>query len=214
MTGPDPTVLAPMQPAYSGTVFLKPLAVGRANVTVGASTYDDDQEEGRDFFPRNVLYHYEFTGDHLHIGPFCAIAHGVRIFMNGGTHAMDGFSTFPFNIFGNGWEDGFDPATWAAVNKGDTRIGADVWIGNSAVLMPGVTIGAGAIIAAHSVVTRDVPAYTIAAGNPARPVKQRFDDATIPRLLEIAWWDWPADKLSRNINAIRGGDLAALEAAA
>lgn len=213
MTGPDPTTLTPMLPAYAGTVFLKPLAEGRSNVTVGDFTYYDDQDESRDFFTRNVLHHYDFTGDHLYIGPFCAIAHGVRIFMNGGTHAMDGFSTFPFNIFGHGWEEGFDPATWTAVHKGDTHIGADVWIGDSATIMPGVTIGPGAIIAANATVTKDVAPYAIAAGNPAHPVKQRFDAATIARLLEIAWWDWPADKITRNLNAIRGADLPALEAA-
>lgn len=213
MTGPDPTTLAPMQPAYAGTVFLKPLAEGLQNVSVGEFTYYDDQDETRDFFTRNVLHHYDFIGDHLHIGPFCAIAHGVRIFMNGGTHAMDGFSTFPFNIFGNGWEDGFDHATWTAVQKGDTHIGADVWIGNSATIMPGVRIGAGAIIAANATVTKDVAPYTIAAGNPAQPVKQRFDEATVARLLDIAWWGWPVDKITRNLNAIRGADLPALEAA-
>jgi virginiamycin A acetyltransferase len=202
-----------MAPAYAGTVFLKPLAEGHDNVTVAAFTYYDDQDETRDFFTRNVLHHYDFIGDHLHIGPFCAIAHGVRIFMNGGTHAMDGFSTFPFNIFGKGWEEGFDPATWTAVQKGDTRIGADVWIGNSATIMPGVTIGAGAIIAAKAVIAKDVAPYTIAAGNPTAEVKQRFDDRTIKRLFEIAWWDWPTDKISRNLNAIRGADLTALEAA-
>lgn len=212
-TGPDPATLTPMAPTYGGTLFLKSLAKDLKNVTVGEYTYYDDQNETRDFFTRNVLHHYDFHGDHLHIGPFCAIAHGVRIFMNGGTHAMGGFSTFPFNIFGNGWEDGFDPATWIAVHKGDTHIGADVWIGNSATIMPGVTIGAGAIIAAKTVVTKDVGPYTIAAGNPARAVRKRFDDATIGRLLDLAWWDWPADKITRNLDAIRGADLPALEAA-
>lgn len=213
MTGPDPTTLTPMQPAYAGTVFLKPPAEGRDNVTVGDYTYYDDQDETRDFFTRNVLHHYDFIGDHLHIGPFCAIAHGVRIFMNGGTHAMDGFSTFPFNIFGHGWEEGFDPVTWTAAQKGDTHIGADVWIGNSATIMPGVTIGPGVIIAANAVVTKDIAPYTIAAGNPAQPIKQRFDATTIARLLDVAWWGWPADKITRNLNAIRGADLPALEAA-
>jgi len=213
MSGPNPDTLAPMLPEYGGTVFLKPLAEGRPNVTVGNFSYYDDAGETRDFFTRNVLYHYDFVGDHLTIGPFCALAHGVTIFMNGGTHAMGGFSTYPFNIFGHGWEDGFDPDTWVASQRGDTVIGPDVWIGRDAALMPGITIGAGAIIAAKSVVTRDVPPYTIAAGNPARPVKTRFDDATIARLLEIAWWDWPVDKITRNLDAIRGADLPALEAA-
>ena len=211
--GPNPDTLTPMLPTYGGTVFLKPLAQGLANVEVGDYSYYDDRDETRDFFTRNVLHHYDFIGDKLVIGPFCAIAHGVRIFMNGGTHAMSGFSTFPFNIFGHGWEDGFDPATWSIEHKGDTTIGPDVWIGNSATLMPGVTIGAGAIIAANATVTKDVPPYAIVAGNPARVVKTRFPQGIIDTLLQIAWWDWPADKITRNLNAIRGGDIAALETA-
>ncbi|WP_112322213.1 CatB-related O-acetyltransferase [Oceanibium sediminis] len=212
MTGPDPDTLHPMQ-SYKGTTFLPPLAKGRANVEVGAYSYYDDRDQTGDFFDRNVLHHYDFIGDRLVIGPFCALAYGVQIHMNGGTHAMGGFSTFPFNIFGGGWEAGFDAATWTAEHRGDTVIGPDVWIGTEAKLMPGLTIGAGAIVAAHSVVTRDVAPYTVVAGNPARAVKQRFDAATIERLLDIAWWTWPVDKLGRNLNAIRGADLSALETA-
>ena len=214
MTGPDPDTLLPMAPAYEGTVFLRPLAEGRANVTVGAYSYYDDRDGTRDFFDRNVRHHFDFIGDRLTIGPFCALAHGVEIFMNGGTHAMDGFSTFPFNIFGAGWEEGFDPATWTAVHRGDTVIGPDVWIGDHATIMPGVQIGAGAIVAARSVVTRDVAPYALVAGNPAREVRRRFDPGTVDRLLGIAWWDWDAAKITRNLDAIRGADLAALEAAA
>lgn len=213
MMGPDPTTLAPMAPAYDGTVFLKPLAEGRVNVSAGRFSYYDDKDVTRDFFDRNVLYHYDFIGDRLVIGDFCAIAHGVQIFMNGGTHAMGGFSTFPFNIFGHGWEEGFDPATWTAEHKGDTVIGPDVWIGREAVLMPGIRIGAGAIVAAHCVVTADVPPYAVVGGNPARILRHRFDAATVARLLEIAWWDWPVDRISANLTAIRGADLSALERA-
>ena len=165
-----------------------------------------------DFFDRNVLHHYDFVGDHLTIGPFCAIAHGARIFMNGGTHAMEGFSTFPFNIFGHGWEAGFDPGSWERARRGDMVIGPDVWIGNSATIMPGVAIGAGAIVAAGSVVTRDVPPYAVVAGNPARVVRERFDAATVARLLAIAWWDWPAERITASLDAIRGADIDALEA--
>ncbi|WP_371154703.1 CatB-related O-acetyltransferase [Jannaschia sp. 2305UL9-9] len=213
LIGPNPDTLTPMAPTYNGTVFLRPLAEGRSNVTVGAYSYYDDRDERRDFFDHNVLHHFDFVGDHLTIGPFCAIAHGVRIFMNGGTHAMDGFSTYPFNIFGSGWQEGFDPASWEAGRKGDTIIGPDVWIGDGATLMPGVTVGAGAIIAAGSVVTKDVPPYAIVAGNPAKVVRERFDAQTIARLLDVAWWDWTPDKITRNLNAIRGADLPALEAA-
>ncbi len=212
MNGPDPDILHPM-PNYAGTTFLRPLAKGRENVEVGRFTYYDDRHETRDFFDRNVLHHFEMFGDKLIIGPFCALAYGVQIFMNGGTHAMGGFSTYPFNIFGQGWEEGFDPATWTAEHKGNTVIGPDVWIGTEAVIMPGVTIGAGAIIAARSVVANDVPPYAVVGGNPARVVRSRFDDSTIARLLDIAWWDWSTDKITRNLNAIRGADLSALEAA-
>ena len=134
--------------------------------------------------------------------------------MNGGTHAMSGFSTFPFNVFGEGWEQGFDPSTWTREYRGNTLIGNDVWLGRDATVMPGVEIGSGAIIAAASVVTTAVPPYTVVAGNPARVVKTRFDDQTIDALLDIPWWDWDAEKISRNLNAIRGADLDALKAAA
>lgn len=212
MTGPDPDALHPM-PGQARVVALRPLAKGRGNVSVGPYSYYDDPEHAEDFFTRNVLYHYDFTGDRLVIGPFCAFATGVRIIMNGANHAMGGFSTYPFNIFAQGWEQGFDPATWAAGSRGDTVIGADVWIGAEAWVMPGVTIGPGAIVAAKAVVTRDVAPYAVVAGNPAREVRRRFDDATIAELLAIAWWDWPADKITRNLDAIRGASLDALRGA-
>jgi len=211
-TGPDPANASPM-PQAPGMAFLAPLAVGRGNVGIGDYTYFDSDGDGARFFEDNVLYHYEFIGDRLHIGRFCMIARGVRFIMNGATHAMDGFSTYPFNVFGGGWEVGFDPATWEAVNRGDTTVGHDVWFGRDVTVMPGVTIGSGAIIGACSVVTKDVPPYAMMAGNPARVVRQRFDDTTIASLLDIAWWDWGADKITRNLDAIRGADLAALKAA-
>lgn len=212
LTGPDPNTLHPM-PGFPRVVALRPLAAGRSNVTVGPYSYYDDPEHAEAFFDRNVLHHFDFTGDRLVIGPFCAFATGMRIVMNGANHAMSGFSTYPFNIFANGWEAGFDPATWQAENRGDTTIGADVWIGAEAWIMPGITIGPGAIVAARAVVTQDVAPFTVVAGNPARLVRQRFDDVTVAALLEIAWWDWSAQKITRNLNAIRGNDLAALEGA-
>jgi len=210
--GPDPTDRAPLAQA-PGMAFLRPFAEGRGNIDIGEYTYFDSAGDAARFFEENVLYHYEFTGDRLIIGRFCMIARGVRFVMNGGTHAMSGFSTYPFNVFGGGWEKGFDPATWAAESRGDTVIGHDIWFGRDATIMPGVGIGSGAIIATCAVVTRPVPAYAIVAGNPARVVRRRYDDATIDALLEIAWWDWDAAKITRNLDAIRGADLAALRAA-
>jgi virginiamycin A acetyltransferase len=131
--------------------------------------------------------------------------------MNGANHAMSGFSTYPFNIFGHGWEHGFDPDTWSRELRGDTVVGNDVWIGMEAVILPGVRIGDGAIVAARSLVSHDVPPYAVAAGNPAKVVRKRFDPKTIQRLLEIAWWHWPVEKITRNLNAIRGTDIDLLE---
>ena len=212
MTVPDPDRLHPLA-ATDQLVFLKPLAASRANVSVGDYSYYDDPDDATGFFERNVRYHFEFVGDRLIIGPFCAIGRGAQIIMNGATHAMRGFSAFPFNIFGGGWEAGFDPTSWAEENRGDTVIGPDVWIGTEAMLMPGVTVGAGAIVAARAVVTHDVPPYAVVAGNPARLVRTRFDPETVARLIAVAWWDWPRDKLARNLDAVRGADIAALEAA-
>lgn len=212
LTGPDPETLHPM-PGFPRIVALRPLAGSRANLCIGAYSYYDDPEHATAFFERNVLHHYEFTGDRLVIGPFCAFATGCKIVMNGANHAMSGFSTYPFNIFGAGWEDGFDPQTWEAENRGDTVIGPDVWVGAEAWILPGVTIGAGAIIAAKAVVTRDVAPFTVVAGNPAREVRQRFPTATVQALLDIAWWHWSAEKITRNLRAIRGADLDALRRA-
>jgi len=192
--------------------FLKPLVTAE-NIEIGDFTYYDDPD-GPDLFQQKcVLHHYPFIGDRLIIGKFCAIAEGARFIMNGANHAMSGFSTYPFNIFGHGWEEGFDVATWQREIRGDTVLENDVWIGMEAVIMPGVTIGNGAIVGAKAVVTHDVPSYAIVAGNPAKVVKTRFDKRTIARLLSVAWWDWPVDKIGRNLNAIRGADIQALEAA-
>ncbi|MEP6564347.1 MAG: CatB-related O-acetyltransferase [Mesorhizobium sp.] len=211
MIGPNPNIKHPI-PMHMRVGFLKGL-VTAPNIEIGDYTYYDDPDGPDKFAERCVLHHYPFIGDRLIIGKFCAIAEGARFIMNGANHAMSGFSTYPFNIFGHGWEDGFDPETWSKELRGDTVLGNDVWIGMEAVILPGVTIGDGAIIAAKSVVTHDVPPYAIVAGNAAKVVKMRFDDRTIRRLLAVAWWDWPVEKVSRNLNAIRGADISLLEAA-
>lgn len=192
--------------------FLKPL-VDAPNIEIGEFTYYDDPDGPDRFAEKCVLHHYPFIGDRLIIGRFCAIAEGARFIMNGANHAMSGFSTYPFNIFGHGWEKGFDVRTWEAENRGDTHVGNDVWIGMEAVVMPGVTIGDGAVVGAKCVVTHDVPPYAIFAGNPGKVVKTRFDRVIVQRLLEVAWWNWPVDKITRNLDAIRGADIVRLEAA-
>jgi virginiamycin A acetyltransferase len=203
---PDPATRHPI-PAHPRVGFLAPLAEGRANVSIGAWTYADDPAGLEDFFERRVLYHFDFIGDRLEIGRFCAIAEGARFVMNGGSHAAGGFSTYPFEIFGL-------PVPPTAATPRDTVVGHDVWIGREAMVMPGVTLGHGAIIGAGAVVASDVRPFAVVVGNPAREIRRRFDDATVDALLEIAWWDWPADRIAEATDAIRGADLAELRAAA
>lgn len=206
-TGPSPDNRFPIH-GIERTGFLKNF-ITRPNIVVGDYTYYDDPR-GPGHFESNVLYHFDFTGDRLLIGKFCSIATDVRFIMNGGNHPTDWLTTFPFPIFGHGWEVAL-PASWPT--KGDTVVGNDVWMGYSALVMPGVHIGNGAIVATAAVVTRDVPAYAIVGGNPATVLRYRFDPETIARLESLRWWDWDAGKISRNVKAICGGDVAALERA-
>jgi virginiamycin A acetyltransferase len=206
MNGPDPKNPHPMA-GFPQVCYIKN-TVKNPNIVIGDYTYYDDPEDSENF-ERNVLYHFPFIGDKLIIGKFCAIARGVKFIMNGANHKVSGISTYPFQIFGNGWERVM-PRPGDLPYKGDTVIGNDVWIGYECTLMPGVKIGDGAVVASKSVVVGDVPPYTVVGGNPAQPIKKRFPDETIQALLEIAWWDWDAERISRSLEAIVGADLEAL----
>ena len=175
-------------------------------IIVGDYSYYDDPIDPENF-EKNVLYNY--GPDKLIIGKFCAIVTNVKFIMNGANHKLDGISTYPFPIFGQGWETAMNKLI-GLPSRGDTVIGNDVWIGYESVIMPGVSIGDGAIIAAKSVVVSDVPAYTVFGGNPARKIKQRFSDFEIETLLNIRWWDWEIEKITRNIPIIMEGDIQAL----
>lgn len=206
MYGADPKDKHPMQ-GFPQICFIQN-TVSNPNIIIGDYTYYDDPEDSENF-ERNVLYHFPFVGDRLIIGKFCALARGVKFIMNGANHKMNGFSTYPFQIFGNGWET-IAPQPDELPYKGDTIVGNDVWIGYEAVIMPGIQVGDGAIIAAKSVVVSDVAAYTIVGGNPAKLIRQRFEDSVIRALLEVAWWNWDIEKITRNLEKIVAADIAAL----
>lgn len=207
MHGPHPDEKHPL-PDFPQVCFIKN-TVTQPNIIIGDYTYYDDPDNSEDF-ARNVLYHYPFIGDKLIIGKFCALARGVKFIMNGANHKTSGISTYPFFIFGHGWESAA-PQPGDLPYKGDTCVGNDVWFGYESLIMPGVKIGNGAIISSRSVVVSDVPAYSIVGGNPAKVIRQRFTDEVIAELEHIAWWDWPIEKISRNLAAITSGDVERLK---
>ena len=206
LPAPDPTALHPIA-GQQRVVFLRPL-VRSPNVEVGEYTYHDSDGDPLAFEREAVLY--AFGPERLVIGRFCAIASGVRFVMPGANHADLGPSTFPFGIFGPPWDTTMD-LVMSAPSRGDTVVGHDVWLGYSALVLPGVTIGHGAVVAAGSVVARDVPPYAIVAGNPARVVRSRFSDADVQLLLRAAWWDWPIALVTEHARTIMAGTPADLE---
>jgi virginiamycin A acetyltransferase len=206
---PDPMCLHPM-PGHPRAVFLRPL-VTSPFTEVGEYSYYDDPGERKAFEQENVLYHY--GPERLLIGRYCAFAAEVRFIMSKANHRMSGVSTYPFPIFGGGWAGAMDLIT-DIPSRGDTVVGNDVWIGYDSIVMPGVTIGDGAVIATGSVVVSDIPAYAIAGGNPARVIKMRYTPAEIERLLRIAWWNWPPEQVTRHVRILMDDDVDALEQAA
>lgn len=209
LSGPNPNTKFPIKD-YTKLIFLKNF-IKASNIHVGDYTYFDDRRHGPENFEEyNVLYNYDFSKVKLVIGKFCAIAADVRFIMTG-DHKLDAFSTYPFPIFQQGWESAYN--IFDLPVKGDLVVGNDVWLGYDALIKGGVTIGDGAIIAARAVVVKDVPAYSIVAGNPAKVVKMRFDDQTIERLLKISWWNWDIAKINKNLSLICSLDLDKLEEA-
>ena len=195
---PDPNVLHPIK-GYDKEIYIKP-AVTSKNIIVGDFSYIADSD-----FESHVTHHYEWLGDKLIIGKFCQIAAGVEFVMNGANHQMNSVSTFPFYTLA-GW-DMAPPATEDLPLKGDTVIGNDVWIGQNAVILPGVHIGDGAIIGANSVVGSNVEPYTIVAGDPAKVLRKRFDDELISLLLAFRWWDKSIEEINSLIPLLTSSDI-------
>ena len=205
--GPDPNSIYPNKD-IKNVCFIKP-TITRPNISVGDYTYFSDEKDAS-CFESHVTHHYEFLGDKLIIGKFCAIASGVEFIMNGANHRMCSVTTYPFNIMGNGWEKSV-PKIQDLPFKGDTVVGNDVWIGQNVTIMPGIKIGDGAIVAANSVVTKNVAPYTIVGGNPAKHIRSRFDEKLIQFLLELRWWNWPPKKIFENLDILCSGDLSKIK---
>jgi virginiamycin A acetyltransferase len=194
---------------FAQVCYLKNV-IKNPNIIIGDYTYYDDPIDSEGF-ERNVLYHYPFMNDRLIIGKFCAIARDVTFIMNGANHKIDAFTTYPFSIFGNGWER-VTPKIEDLPYKGDTVIGNDVWIGYDSLIKPGINVGNGAIIGARSVVVKVAP-YTIVGGNPAKEIRKRFSDTVIHLLQAAKWWDWSIEKITKYLEVLTSNNELALREA-
>lgn len=195
---PNPDKVFPVEGNETVT-YIKP-TIKNPNIIVGDFTYFSDTD-----FENHVTHHYDFYGDKLMIGRFCQVASGVTFIMNGANHQMNAVSTYPFYLF-EGWDQEVPPLSELPV-KGDTVVGNDVWIGQNATILPGVHISDGAIIGMNSVVGSDIPPYTIAAGNPAREIRKRFDDELVQLLLKLRWWDKSIEEINSLIPVLSCGNL-------
>ena len=193
---PDPNAIFPNE--YGTTCFIRNV-IKAPNISVGEYTYYDSEDHPELFEQTNVLFNYPFFGDKLIIGKFCQIAHGTTFIMGAANHRLGSATTYPFNVMGGVWREISTPHIEELPHKGDTVIGNDVWLGRNCTILPGVKIGNGAIVAACSVVTKDVAPYTVVGGNPARFLKKRFDDGTAALLEELRWWDLPPEELTEII---------------
>lgn len=205
---PDARVIFP-KPGDKHSAYIQNV-VKNPRIIIGDFTIHHDFNDPTDFETENVLYLNPENHDRLIIGKYVSIASGVRFIMNGANHKMDSFVTFPFPVVAHNW--GLDMERQEAWDiEGDTIIGNDVWLGYESIIMPGVHIGDGAIVAARSLVTKDVPPYTIVGGSPARIIKKRFDDEAITLLQRLQWWDWDVQKVRANIKPLMSGHIEELK---
>lgn len=210
---PSPDTIHPIRQldgaVHTGTVFLSAV-IDHPNWSIGDYTYASAHRAPEDWASHLAPYLYPGAPERLAIGRFCQIADGVQFVTSSANHRYDGISTYPFAVMQGDYRDrpsmpGPGP---------DTIIGHDVWIGTGATILPGARVGSGAIIGAGAVVRGEVPPYVIVAGNPATVVRRRFDAAEVERILSVAWWSWPIERILANEAAVCGGDVTSLEAAA
>ena len=189
---PDPNTIFPNE--YKTSCFIKNV-ITAPNIIIGDYTYYDDEIAPTEFEKNNVLFNYSEFGDKLIIGKFCQIASGTKFIVGPANHRLDSITTYPFNVFGGLWQENTPEHMSQLPFKGDIVIGNDVWIGRESVIIPGEKLGDGAIIAAYSIVTKDVEPYSVVGGNPAKFIKKRFNDELIDLLLQFKWWDLKPDEL-------------------
>ena len=206
---PDPNAVFPNE--FKTSCFIKNI-ITAPNIIVGDYTYYDGTEGPTGFEQNNVLFNYPEFGDKLIIGKFCSIASGTKFIMGPANHRISSVTTYPFNVFGSVWSERTPPHLSQLPFKGNTVIGNDVWIGRESVIMPGVKIGDGAMVAAYSIVAKDIPPYSVFGGNPARFIKKRFDDDLIELLLRLKWWDLPDEELADILPLLCSPDLDAVKA--
>lgn len=175
--------------------------------------FTKDQIQGEQFSVGDFTYgspdikNYD-SNTRLTIGKYCSFAARVAIIM-GGEHRMDMVTTYPFPEIADPWPE-TSGITGMTGSKGDIFIGNDVWVGYGATILSGVTIGDGAAIGAGALVSRDVEPYAIIGGNPAKIIRKRFDEHTVTRLLKLAWWNWPKEKVRKNVHLLCRPDIEAL----
>ncbi|WP_424968747.1 CatB-related O-acetyltransferase [Dinoroseobacter sp. S375] len=203
-------IVFPDGTAYEGTVFLNAV-LDAPGLRIGDYTYYSDDEMPEPDLLRRRLFPYLYGEQRIEIGKFCSLAMGVSFVTDSANHRYDGFSAFPFAIF-----DGMSPDRPSMPGRAPrpTIVGHDCWFGRNAMVLPGARLGHGVIVGAGAVVGGEIPDYSIVAGNPGRVIRQRFAPEIVARLLELAWWDWPIDRILAAEAEICGGDIAALEARA
>ena len=201
---PNPNEIFPNE--YKTSCFIKNV-ITAPNIHVGDYTYYDDPVDPTGFETNNILFNYPEFGDNLIIGKFCSIASGTKFIMGPANHRISSVTTYPFHVFGGLWSENTPEHLSQLPFKGDIIVGNDVWFGRECVVMPGVKIGDGAIIAAYSVVTKDIEPYSVVGGNPARLIKKRFDDELIELLLRLKWWDFEPEALAEILPLLCDPDL-------